>query len=292
MKLHITNDSKKTETAAHAIHPVGRELAVMFDKVSFSYGSVPVLENASFHIHKGEFVALVGPNGTGKTTILKLILGLEQPQSGRVELFNASDKRAWRSKLGYVSQLPPADQHFPIMARDVVRMGLLRPTGRYSAADNAAVDEVMEQAEISDLSGRAYRALSGGQKRRVLVARALAAKPELFILDEPTANMDAHSEERLFETLGKLKGATTILVVTHDTHFVSVLTDRVLCLGVDGDRQIVQHRTEAAGEGESLHHKDAQHKDTHHGEWSAHGARVLHGETIPADDCYGGECHE
>jgi zinc transport system ATP-binding protein len=266
------------------IHPVDREIAVRFDRVSFSYGGAPVLENVSFHIHRGEFVALVGPNGSGKTTVLKLLLGLEQPASGRIELFGVSRGRGSprekaaprRERLGYVPQQPPADQSFPILARDVVRMGLLRPTEGYVPDGKAIALAAMEQAGIADLAGRPYRALSGGQRRRVLVARALAAGPEILVLDEPTANMDAESETRLFETLGRLKGKTTVLIVTHDTGFVSVLAGRVLCLGGDGSRRrgIVQHRTEAAGEG-------AGHLDS-----GAREARVLHGKNIPADDCY------
>jgi zinc transport system ATP-binding protein len=266
------------------IHPVHREIAVRFDAVSFSYSNTPVLENVSFHIHRGEFVALVGPNGSGKTTVLKLLLGLEQPASGRIVLFGGSHDSgrrggkaaAWRDRLGYVPQQPPADQSFPISVRDVVRMGLLLPSGGYAAGGKAAALAAMEQAGIADLADRSYRALSGGQRRRVLVARALAARPDMLILDEPTANMDADSETRLFETLGQLKGTTTVLIVTHDTGFVSMLTDRVLCLGDDehNRRGLVQHRIEAAGAG-------GRHSGS-----GAQGARVLHGENIPADVCY------
>jgi zinc transport system ATP-binding protein len=202
---------------------------------------------------------------------------LEQPATGRVTLFGDSLAKAaaWQDRLGYVPQQPPVDQSFPISVRDVVRMGLLCPSRRYAAGGKAAILAAMEQTGIADLADRSYRALSGGQRRRVLVARALAAGPDMLVLDEPTANMDAESEDRLFETLGRLKGKTTVLIVTHDTEFVSVLTDRVLCLGDDERhrRGMVQHRIEAAGEG------------IRHGGSSAQGARVLHGENIPADEC-------
>jgi zinc transport system ATP-binding protein len=256
-----------------------KEIVVQFDSVSFAYGNVPVLENVSFHIHRGEFAALVGPNGSGKTTVIKLILGLEAPAAGQIELFGsakgastraastrgAGNNAAWRDKLGYVPQHHPADKSFPISVRDVVRMGLLRPSQGYSTAGKAAVDNAMEQADISDLAARQWRALSGGQQRRTLVARALASQPELLVLDEPTANMDAESEERFFETLGKLKGKATILIVTHDMNFVSILTDRVLCRG-DNEHYhgVVQHRTESD---------------------NAMQMRVLHGENIPTNDC-------
>ena len=266
-------------------HPANREIAVQFDSVSFAYGDVPVLENVSFHIHRGEFAALVGPNGSGKTTILKLILGLEQPAAGRITLFGgiqsvANRQTVWRNRLGYVPQHPPADHSFPVSVRDVVRMGLLRPAHGYGAGARAAVDEAMEQTGIAELAAKPWRALSGGQRRRVLVARALAARPELLILDEPTAHMDTESEARLFETLGKLKGGATILIVTHDMDFVSALTGRVLCLGDNAhQRAIVQHRVELA------HESGAHHGDTNAQESNLQLARVLHGENIPADDC-------
>ena len=252
----------------------GREIAVQFDSVSFAYGDVPVLESASFHIHQGEFAALIGPNGSGKTTVLKLILRLERPAVGRITLFGSAagaadgEAAAWRNRLGYVPQHAPADRAFPVTVRDVVRMGLLRPSRGYGAGAKAAAVEAMEQADIADLASKPWRALSGGQRRRVLVARALAARPELLILDEPTANMDEESEARLFETLGKLKGSATILIVTHDRDFVSALTGRVLCLGDDAHRrEIVQHRTEAADKGDIGR------------------VHVLHEENISDDEC-------
>jgi len=262
-----------------------QKIAVQFDSVFFAYGDVPVLENVSFHIHRGEFAALVGPNGSGKTTVLKLILGLEQPAAGRITLFGdaqsaANRQTVWRNRLGYVPQQPPADYSFPISVRDVVRMGLLRPAHGYNAKAKAAVDEAMDQTGIGELAAKSWRALSGGQRRRALVARALAARPELLILDEPTANMDTESEARLFETLGKLKGGATILIVTHDMDFVSALTGRVLCLGDNAhQRGIVQHRVELASEN-SAHHGDAGSQES-----NPQLARVLHGENIPGDDC-------
>jgi len=266
-------------------HPANREIAVQFDSVSFAYGDVPVLENVSFHIHRGEFAALVGPNGSGKTTVLKLILGLEQPAAGRITLFGgvqsvANRQTVWRNRLGYVPQHPPADHSFPVSVRDVVRMGLLRPAHGYNAGTKAAVDEAMEQTGIAELAAKSWRALSGGQRRRVLVARALATRPELLILDEPTAHMDTESEARLFETLGKLKGGATILIVTHDMDFVSALTGRVLCLGDNAhQRGIVQHPVELA------HENSTHHGDTGSQESNLQLARVLHGENIPDDDC-------
>jgi len=256
-----------------AIHPTDSEIAVRFASVSFSYGDLQVLKDASFHIHRGEFVAMVGPNGSGKTTVLKLLFGLEKPSSGKIEILGS---------VAYVSQQAPADQMFPITVRDVVRMGLLQPYKRYPREKNTSagqsVAEAMEKTGIADLAARSYRSLSGGQRRRALVARALAAKPDLLVLDEPTANMDSESEARLYETLGSCKGNTTILIVTHDTEFVTSLTDRVLCLG-DGSRSVVQHRIDSGG-------GVSPYVFAHHG-GSGQEVRVLHSENIPADDCCG-----
>jgi zinc transport system ATP-binding protein len=240
-------------------HPM-RHICLRFEKVSFSYNNAPVLENAAFHLHQGEFVALVGPNGSGKTTILKLILGLEKPDAGTIELFGADCSA---NRIGYVPQQAAFDRSFPICVGEVVKMGRVRPLSRrYGSEDKAAVEEALAQVEIVDLVKRPYAALSGGERRRVLVARALAAKPALLILDEPTANMDAESESRLYNTLGKLKGNTTVLIVTHDKEFVSSLIDRVLCTG---EGSIVQHRL-----------GDDQ---------ESRNARVLHNESVPGDAC-------
>ena len=251
------------------------KIAVRFDTVSFSYGNVKVLENASFHIHHGEFVAMVGPNGSGKTTVLKLLFGLEMPASGNIEVFGKSTESSRPgTNIAYVPQQPPVENMFPITLRDIVRMGLLRPLKGYADDLDEAVTEAMEKTGILDLASRSYHSLSGGQKRRALVARALAARPDLLVLDEPTANMDIDSETRLYETLAFYKGRMTILIVTHDTEFVTSLTDRVLCLG-DGSRTIIQHNIEY---GVSAHHRGSI-------PLVGEQVRVLHGENISPDDC-------
>jgi len=249
-----------------------------FDRVSFSYDSVPVLDSVSFHLHRGEFTVLVGTNGAGKTTVLKLILGLLEPSAGEIRLFGHQPATG-RAKTGYVPQFADYDPTFPVTVRGVVRMGRLTPGKRwFSAEDCRAIDRALEHSGVSDLADRPYSALSGGQRRRVLVARALAAEPELLILDEPTANMDSESEARLFETLGYLKKSTTIMIVTHDTGFVSSLTDVVLCVGDRkgraGTRDIVRHRTEPATNAPPER-------------FGGSAARVLHNSALP-DSCCGG----
>lgn len=254
-----------------------RPAALEFDSVSFSYGPIRVFEKISFHVHKGEFTALVGPNGAGKTTALKLVLGLVKPASGNVRLFGG-DIAEGRKRIGYVPQHADYDPAFPISVREVVMMGRLKPHSRKRGPeDRAAVDRAMERADIVQLADRPYPELSGGQRRRVLVARALAAEPELLILDEPTANMDAESESRLFDTLGALKGSTTIMIVTHDSFFVSSLTDVVLCIGERGttcdtpeEHPLSRHTTAPA--------------EAPKGRFGGSAAKVLHDTDLP-DPC-------
>jgi zinc transport system ATP-binding protein len=247
-----------------AFHPVEKDMALHFEDVCFSYGNLSVLNHTSFHIHQGEFIALVGPNGAGKTTILKLILGLEKPSGGTVQVLGTSPGNA-RRRVGYVPQQAGFDEAFPITVEEVVLMGALRPLSR-GFSGREAVQRAMTYTATAGLSGRSYSALSGGQRRRVLVARALASEPELLILDEPTANMDLESEERLSHTLAGLKGNITILVVTHDMEFVSSLTNRVLCLERGAAQGVVQHKiVELSGSGK---------------------AGVIHNVSIAGDACF------
>jgi len=224
-----------------------RPVAIRFENVSFSYADTPVLDGARFHIHAGEFAALIGPNGSGKTTVLKLLLGLARPAAGSVTVLGRPPEEA-RNSIGYVPQHASYDPAFPISVIEVVRMGRLRTSvRRYGKADDEAVLKALAMADVADLADRPYAALSGGQRRRVLVARALAAEPELLVLDEPTANMDTESETRLFQTLRQLKGRATILIVTHDTGFVTALTDSVFCVGERGSgRSVIRHQATPA----------------------------------------------
>lgn len=250
-------------------------IALLFSHVAFSYDALPVLEDVNFHLHAGEFCALVGPNGSGKTTLLKLILGLEQSQQGEVLLFGDQPRRN-RSMIGYVPQHITYDPTFPISVVEVVRMGgVLSSSRRGRAERNKAALDALQQVEMEELAQRPYSELSGGQRRRVLVARALVTRPEMLILDEPTANMDAESEIRLFDTLRNYKGKTTILIVTHDMSTVSSLTDRVFCIGSQKPgqkgRTVVQHTLEPLEHAPELYGGEA--------------LRVLHDVELPADYC-------
>ena len=218
---------------------------IALDGVNFAYGAVPVLSDLSFRIGRGEFVGLVGPNAGGKSTLLKLILGLLTPQSGQVRVLGRTPREA-RRRLGYVPQHPTFARDFPISVEQLVllgRLGLGPALGWYRAADRAAARAALAEVEALDLAGRRIGTLSGGQLQRVLLARALVGEPEVLILDEPTANIDQRMEGDIFDLLAGLNARLTILVVSHDVAFISGYIDRVLCL----NRTLVAHETAAIG---------------------------------------------
>lgn len=191
------------------------------ENLCFAYTRVPVLENISFDVTSGDYVGLIGPNGGGKTTLLKLLLGLEKG-SGEIFLFGTPLKefKDWH-KIGYLAQKSPVSQsRFPISAEEVVLMGLSSRRGAaVSRAELKEVYEAMRQTRTREYAGRIFHDLSIGQQQRVLLARALVSKPELLILDEPSTALDASSREMFFDLLGELnaKRGVTILLITHDT---------------------------------------------------------------------------
>jgi zinc transport system ATP-binding protein len=216
---------------------------IRVEGVSFSYGAAPVLENIQLDVPDGEFLGIVGPNAGGKSTLLKLILGLLEPARGRIEVLGRRPADA-RGQLGYVPQHPSFARDFPVSVEQVVltgRLGRRNLAGRYSAADREVARWVMTQTEIVDLAERRIETLSGGLLQRVLVARALAAEPRILILDEPTANIDMRVETDIFDLLQILNQRMTILVVSHDVAFISSYVGRVACL----NRTLLCHPTEA-----------------------------------------------
>ena len=250
------------------MHTRNGPVAVRFDSVSFSYEHSCIV-HVSFYIHQmtRRLVGRMAQQDNGPQPPRSGKTGVGPHQSVR-ELTGRHGTDRLCTNAGY-------DSGFPVTVRSVVRMGRLRPSSRFFGKEDArAVQEAMEKADIAGLADRSYSALSGGQRRRVLVARALASRPSLLVLDEPTANMDVESEKRLFDTLGTLKGSTTILIVTHDSAFVSSLTDVAFCVagGVRGC-SVVRHRTEPAA-------------DAPHDLYGGSAARVRHDIEVP-DVCCG-----
>lgn len=205
---------------------------IELQNVSFSYDLRPILENLNLEIKVRDFTAIIGPNGGGKTTLLRLILGSLQPDRGNISVFGVSPKKA-RFQIGYVPQHAFFDQGFPITALEVVLMGTIQANSlffRYSLRDHLAAMQAMDALNIADLADVRYGQLSGGEKQRVLIARALVGKPKLLILDEPTASVDSRVEHDVYELLKELNGEIPILIVSHDLGFVSSYVNKVVCL--------------------------------------------------------------
>jgi len=213
---------------------------ISFDNVNFSYNSTTVLQDVNFTIETNELVYIVGPNGGGKTTLLKLILGLLQPDSGRISVLGKASHKA-RKKVGYTPQHSHFDPHFPITTMEIVLMGRLGSSwsGQYSKTDRKIATEAINEMGLAESTESSFASLSGGQRQRVLIARALASKPELLLLDEPTANVDVEGEARLTEIIQNLSQRMTILMVSHDLRFASDIVRSVICV----NRHVAVHPT-------------------------------------------------
>jgi zinc transport system ATP-binding protein len=221
--------------------------AIAVRDVSFRYGGVTgrpaVLEDVTLDVPAGEFLGLVGPNGGGKSTLLKLMLGLLEPERGSVRIFGRRPREA-HALLGYVPQFRTFTRDFPISVEKAVLQGRLGHSRRlfgYGRVDREVARRAMNDVGIVDLAGRPLGTLSGGQVQRVLIARALACEPRILLLDEPTANVDARVETSLFDLLRELNRTLTIVVVSHDVGFISDYVGRVACL----NKRLVCHETSA-----------------------------------------------
>jgi zinc transport system ATP-binding protein len=216
--------------------------AVSVRELDFSYdGRNLVLDKANFDILRGEFAAVIGPNGGGKTTLLKLILGLLEPRRGSVRVFGAHPAVA-RRRVGYMPQHAKMDPDFPVSVMDVVLMGRLGHgvgVGPFRRKDREIATASLEEVGCADLGRRPLAELSSGQKQRVLVARALACEPELLLLDEPTSNLDPSVQDDVQDLLALLNRRMTIVVVSHDVAFVSKYVKRVVCV----NRTVALHPT-------------------------------------------------
>ena len=216
--------------------------AVLCEDVCFAYGDEEVLHNVSLRIEPCEMVAIVGPNGGGKTTLLRLILGLLTPSRGRIFVFGRPPVEV-RRRIGYVPQHLRFDPRFPVNVLDVVLMGRVdrRPFGPYRRSDRDAARTALEAVEMVDFSKRAFATLSGGERQRVLIAQALVAGADLLLMDEPTANVDPAVEARLFELFHRLNEERTIVFVSHNLHAVTRHVRRVICVNRTATSHPIEH---------------------------------------------------
>jgi ABC-type Mn2+/Zn2+ transport system ATPase subunit len=204
---------------------------IRFDRVRLGYGDHVVLDEIVFAVLKGDFLGIIGPNGAGKTTVLRAILGLIRPIAGALVREDAL-------RFGYVMQRQALDTLFPFTVEEVVRMGRSgwrRPWQRWAPEDLDAVSYALDITGLSDLRDQHYRQLSGGQKQRTLIARALASRPEVLVLDEPTNDMDLKGEARILDLLRDVQArlGVTVILVSHLLHVVLNYSDRLLLL-LDG----------------------------------------------------------
>jgi zinc transport system ATP-binding protein len=213
--------------------------AVTIEGLSFSYGSQKALENIALTVARGTTLGIVGPNGGGKTTLAKLLLGILRPTSGLIRIAGLSPAMAVRRGhlIGYLPQHPPSRAALPLSVRQVVQLGLAGKTGLFrgrSAEDGEFVETLLHRVGVAHLSEKPVASLSGGQLQRVYIARALAPRPMLLLLDEPTTGIDTSGQQQFIELLQELKRELdlTVVLISHDLRAICSISDRIGCLNV------------------------------------------------------------
>jgi zinc transport system ATP-binding protein len=208
------------------------ELVAELKQVHFAYGQDPVLRGVSLEVRRGDFLAILGPNGGGKSTLLKLMLGLLTPQTGSVQLFGGPPAAAI-ARVGYVPQAFEGGHGCPMTVLDATLQGLLNMASRgwrHRRPERHRAEEALERLGMETTGGRQMESLSGGQRQRVLIARALVSRPELLLLDEPTAGVDAEGRGQLHEVLTELSRDVTVVMVSHDVSVVWGAVKSVACV--------------------------------------------------------------
>jgi len=217
------------------------ENALEINGISLALGETEVLKDVDLRLSKGDFLGIVGPNGGGKTTILKIILGLQDPDRGEVKVFGKEPKKS-RDRVSYVPQHTDFDSQFPINVWNVVLMGRVGKLGLkpfFSEEDKEIAKKALEKVEMGEYKERQISELSGGEQQRVLLARALTTRPDILLLDEPTASIDERIKTNIYKLLKKLnqKENTTIILVSHDVGFLSSYVEKLACL----NRELIYH---------------------------------------------------
>ena len=211
---------------------IQRREIVKLEDVWLYFDNMPVLEGINLSIKDRDFLGIIGPNGGGKTCLLKLILGLLKPSRGEITVFGHTPERG-RKFVGYVPQYSLFDRDFPINVLDVVlmgRVGQMKRFRRYSEEDKKLAYDALETVEMLDYRDSQIGQLSGGQQQRVFIARALVTEPKMLLLDEPMASVDSPMQTELYELFEKLRQQMAIVLVSHDISAVSIYVDKIACL--------------------------------------------------------------
>ncbi len=221
---------------------MNRKTIITLENISFSYNNEDFLHDINLKIYEDDFLGIIGPNGGGKTTLLKIMLGLLEPKKGKVLILGKSPKKA-RKELGYLSQFKNIDFDFPITAYEIVLLSRINNQlfKHYNKDDKKAVEKVLKLLAIWHLKDKKLNELSGGEKQRVFIARALANDPKLLILDEPLTNLDIHIQEELYKILKELNKKIAIIIVDHDLEMVAKYAKEVVCVNKCRNHTIRYH---------------------------------------------------
>jgi len=204
--------------------------AIKVKNLNFAYKEVKVLEDVSFNIEENSFTGIIGPNGGGKTTLLKLLIGLYKSDTGSIKIFG-EDPEKFTTKIGYVPQINMYDPAFPITVKELVMLGCVSSYKFRSGYPKSSIDSAMSAIELLGLMpylNTTFGELSGGMAQRALIARSLASDPVLLFLDEPTANVDPKTSDLIYEVLNTLRSKKTILMVTHDLNTTIKYVDSII----------------------------------------------------------------